>query len=349
MRNGGTRVSDAPSTQRTGGERVASVNLGDAELEAAVTRGMRRSEELLEKELAQGEEFLVEHVSHLARAGGKRFRPMFAMLSAQFGPNPQADDVVVAATVLELTHLATLYHDDVMDEADMRRGVESANQRWNNSVAILAGDYLFAIASRLLARLGAETVAHFATTFGELVTGQMRESVGCPDGADEVEHYLQVIKEKTGVLIASSGYLGALHAGADDTTVRALSRYGGLVGLVFQIVDDIIDIRSDSVQSGKIPGTDLREGVFTLPVLYALREEGPVGDRLRELLTGPVADDAELAEALDLLARSTGPERALDYVRGLVAEAEDAIAGLPDIPAKDALRHLAEYTVDRVG
>ena len=231
----------------------------------------------------------------------------------------------------------------------MRRGVPSANARWSNSVAILSGDYLFATASRLLARLGADTVAHFAQTFGELVTGQMRESIGCPDGADEVEHYLQVIREKTGVLIASSGYLGALHAGADDETVEALSRYGGLVGLVFQIVDDIIDIASDSAQSGKNPGTDLREGVFTLPVLYALREEGPVGDRLRDILVGPVTDEALLQEALELLERSTGPARALALVRDLVAEADGVIAGLPDIPAKAALRHVAEYTVERVG
>ena len=289
MRNGATRVSDAPSIQRTGGERVASVELGDAELERVVTRGMRASEDLLTTELSRGEEFLVEHVRHLADA------------------------------------------------------------RWSNSVAILSGDYLFASASRLLARLGADTVAHFAQTFGELVTGQMRESIGCPDGADEVEHYLQVIREKTGVLIASSGHLGALHAGADGETVEALSRYGGLVGLVFQIVDDIIDIASDSAQSGKNPGTDLREGVFTLPVLYALREEGPVGDRLREILVGPVTDEALLQEALELLERSTGPARALALVRDLVAEADGVIAGLPDIPAKAALRHVAEYTVERVG
>ncbi|MFC3849201.1 polyprenyl synthetase family protein [Corynebacterium hansenii] len=349
MRNGAPSVSDAPSIQRTGGERVASVDLGDAELERVVTEGMRASEELLLGELNRGEDFLVEHVRHLADAGGKRFRPMFAMLSAQFGPRPRADEVITAATVIELTHLATLYHDDVMDEADMRRGVESANSRWSNSLAILSGDYLFATASSLLARLGADTVAHFAKTFGELVTGQMRESIGCPDGADEVEHYLQVIREKTGVLIGSAGYLGALHAGADDKTVAALARYGGLVGLVFQIVDDIIDIASDSAQSGKTPGTDLREGVFTLPVLYALREEGPVGDRLREILVGPITDDDLLAEALDLLERSTGPQRALALVRDLMDEADGVIADLPDIPAKAALRRVAEYTVERVG
>ena len=349
MRNGATRVSDAPSIQRTGGERVASVELGDPELERVVTEGMRASEALLIEELGKGEEFLVEHVRHLADAGGKRFRPMFAMLAAQFGSHPDAENVVTAATVIEMTHLATLYHDDVMDEADMRRGVESANSRWSNSVAILSGDYLFATASRLLARLGVDTVAHFARTFGELVTGQMRESIGCPEGADEVEHYLQVIREKTGVLIASSGHLGALHAGADEKTVEALTRYGGLVGLIFQIVDDIIDIASDSAQSGKVPGTDLREGVFTLPVLYALRDEGPVGDRLREILVGPVSDDALLAEALELLERSSGPGQALELVRELMAEADAVIADLPEIPAKAALRRVADYTVERVG
>lgn len=349
MRNGATSVSEAPRIQRTGGESVASVDLGDPELERAITGGMRASEEQLIRELSSGEEFLVEHVRHLADAGGKRFRPMFALLSAQFGPRPQADEVVTAATVVEMTHLATLYHDDVMDEADMRRGVPSANARWNNSVAILSGDYLFAVASRLMAKLGTETVAHFAKTFGDLVTGQMRESIGCPDGADEIEHYLQVIREKTGVLIASSGYLGALHSGADEKTVEALSTYGGLIGVVFQIVDDIIDIASDTSQSGKVPGTDLREGVFTLPVLYALREEGEVGDRLREILVGPVTDDALLAEALELLERSSGPARALEQVRELMAEAEAAIADLPEVPAKDALRHVANYTVERVG
>ena len=351
MRTGDYSGLSARSTQRTGDTKVASASLGDEALEAAITEGMRKSEDLLNYELSQGEDFLVDKVQHLAKAGGKRFRPMFAMLSAQFGEHPEAEQVVKAATVVEMTHLATLYHDDVMDEAEMRRGVPSANVRWDNSVAILAGDYLFATASRLLADLGSATVAHFAETFGVLVTGQMRESLGAGDVDldGEIKHYLQVVKEKTGVLIASAGYLGSLHAGAPESTVQAMQRYGELVGIIFQIVDDIIDISSDTKQSGKTPGTDLREGVFTLPVLFALQEDSDAGARLREILVGPVTDDALVDEALDLLAKTDGSQRALGVVRELLDEAEQAIADLPEIPAKNALRQLATYTVDRVG
>ena len=346
MRTGGSTAKDA---QRTSGLGVSSADLGDPELEAVITAGMQKCEDLLTEEVSRGASFLVEQVGHLAKAGGKRFRPMLAVLGSQFGPNPDSPAVTQAATVVELTHLATLYHDDVMDEADMRRGVESANSRWTNSIAILSGDYLFAAASRLLAHLGTDTVAHFAETFQELVTGQMRESLGCPEGGDEIEHYMAVIQEKTGVLIASAGSLGARHAGADQSVIDALGSYGAKVGLVFQIVDDIIDIASVSDESGKTPGTDLREGVFTLPVLYALREEGPVGDRLREILVGPVTDNALVNEALDLLRQSSGADRALETVQRLIDEAEAAIADLPGIPAKAALSQLANYTVRRVG
>ena len=276
---------------------------------------------------------------------------MFTMLAAQFGENPESDKVITAATVLELTHLATLYHDDVMDEADKRRGVPSANSRWDNTVAILAGDYLFAAASRLLAELGSESVAHFAETFGVLVTGQMRECLNDLDLPIEerIERYLKVIAEKTGVLIASAGYLGAYHAGASADISNALRRYGELIGIVFQIVDDIIDISSNTDQSGKTPGTDLREGVFTLPVLYALQEDTPAADRLREILVGPVSDDALVDEALELLAQTNGVARAMEKVNELLDESDRVIAGLPDCAAKDALSHVARYTVERVG
>ena len=276
---------------------------------------------------------------------------MFTMLAAQFGENPESDKVITAATVLELTHLATLYHDDVMDEADKRRGVPSANSRWDNTVAILAGDYLFAAASRLLAELGSESVAHFAETFGVLVTGQMRECLNDLDLPIEerIERYLKVIAEKTGVLIASAGYLGAYHAGASAEISNALRRYGELIGIVFQIVDDIIDISSNTDQSGKTPGTDLREGVFTLPVLYALQEDTPAADRLREILVGPVSDDALVDEALELLAQTNGVARAMEKVNELLDESDRVIADLPDCAAKDALRHVARYTVERVG
>ncbi|MBZ8177663.1 polyprenyl synthetase family protein [Corynebacterium poyangense] len=327
---------------------VNSVDLGDPQLNQAIQEGMQRVEHILREELSRGEDFLVEKVLHLVEAGGKRFRPMFALLAAQYGPHSDTDAVAEAAAVVEVVHLATLYHDDVMDEAERRRGVASANSRWNNSVAILAGDILLAHASGLMARLGTETVAHFSETFAMLVTGQMRETIGA-QGGDPVEHYLKVIREKTGVLIASAGYLGALHAGADSHTIAALQRFGSAIGMVFQIVDDIIDIFSDPKESGKTPGTDLKEGVYTLPVLYALREESEEGDRLRELLVGPVHDDETLEEILDLLRRSSGREQALADVHRYLEEADEQLKHLPENAATRALRMLASFSVQRAG
>lgn len=324
------------------------VDLGDADLNARIADGLAAVEELLHEELSKGEDFLVDKVLHLMRAGGKRFRPMMALLASEYGPKAGSPEVIEAAAVVEIVHLATLYHDDVMDEAELRRGVESANARWDNSVAILAGDILLAHASRIMSELGAQTVFHFAETFGDLVTGQMRETVG-PGDSDPIEHYTKVIREKTGVLIASAGYLGALHGGASEEHIDALKRLGEAIGIVFQIVDDIIDIYSDPDESGKTPGTDLREGVFTLPVLHALQEDTEVGEELRELLTGPLTDDAAVERALELLERSTGREKALTDVRRYLAEAEEQINRLPDNEVTRALGQLASYTVRRVG
>ncbi len=324
------------------------LDLGDDALNARLNSGLEAVEDLLMAELSRGEEFLTDKVTHLAEAGGKRFRPMMALLCSEFGPNPRNENVIRGAAVTEMVHLATLYHDDVMDEADRRRGVESANARWTNTVAILAGDILFAHASRLMSRMDLDTVSHFADTFEELVTGQMRETVGA-EGGDPVEHYLKVIDEKTGVLIASAAYLGARHSGATDDVVERCARIGDAVGMVFQIVDDIIDIFSDPEQSGKTPGTDLREGVFTLPVLYALEEDSDAGEALRGLLTGPLTDDTDVGRALDLLGQTRGRERALETARGYLATVERELDALPDIPAREALRTMTRLTVDRVG
>lgn len=247
-----------------------------------------------------------------------------------------------------MVHVATLYHDDVMDEADRRRGVQSANSRWNNSVAILAGDALLAHASRLMSQLDTHTVEHFAETFEELVTGQMRETIGAGE-ANPIDHYMKVIQEKTAVLIASAGYFGAYHAGASKEHAKALRTIGGAIGMVFQIVDDIIDIFSESHESGKTPGTDLREGVFTLPVLYALEEDSEAGAALRELLTGPLEADEDVNRALELLRASKGRQRALEVVKHYLDVVTTECEALPDIPATRALRSLASYTVARVG
>lgn len=333
----------------------AGVDLVSDEFAATVRSSMERVEDLLLTELSSGDDVMTEAASHLAKAGGKRFRPTFAILAAQFGPRPDCADVITSATVVEMIHLATLYHDDVMDEAPMRRGAASANARWSNSVAILAGDFLFARASRLVSTLGPDAVRIIAETFAELVTGQMRETVGTKPGQDPVEHYLKVVWEKTGSLIAAAGRFGALTSGADPADVERASRLGDIVGTAFQVSDDIIDIASASGDSGKTPGTDLREGVHTLPVLYALRGEDAASDRLRALLLAPggaarpLSDDAEVAEALDLLNASAGMDAAHERLRAYADEAAAELAGLPDGPAHQALASLVQYTVDRTG
>src|SRR5699024_4584211 len=245
-------------------------------------------------------------------------------------------------------HLATLYHDDVMDDATMRRGTESANSKWSNSVAILSGDYLFAQASRLVSTLGPTAVEMIARTFAELVSGQMRETVGAGQ-ADPVRHSLDVRGEETGSLIAAAGTFGGTFSRADAPRCETLRRLGAAVGMAFQISDDIIDITSASGQSGKTPGTDLREGVHTLPVLYALAGDGPESARLRVLLDGPVTDDATLDEALDLLADSDGMARAKSTLGDYAQRARDELAALPACPANTALSSLVEYTAARVG
>jgi heptaprenyl diphosphate synthase len=328
---------------------VAGVDLGDPAFATRVRDGLARIENLMESELTQGDEIIRDAVLHLFRAGGKRFRPLFTVLSAQLGPDPDAWQVTVAGAVIEMVHLATLYHDDVMDEAQVRRGAASANARWSNNIAILAGDYLFATASKLVSRLGPDAVRVMAETFAELVTGQMRETRGSAEGVDLIDHYLRVVHEKTGSLIATSGLFGATFSGAAEGETQRLRRLGGIVGTAFQISDDIIDIASDSDESGKTPGTDLREGVHTLPVLYALREEGTDADRLRTLLAGPMDDDAHVGEALTLLRASPGMAKAKDTVAWYASQARQELVGLPDGEGRQALATLVDYTVDRHG
>jgi heptaprenyl diphosphate synthase len=331
---------------------VAGLDLsdfGDAAFATNVRDGVARIEQLIETELRGADDLMTEAVLHLFEAGGKRFRPLFTVLSAQLGPQSDAAEVTIAGAVVELVHLATLYHDDVMDEAQVRRGAPSANVRWGNNVAILAGDYLFATASRLVSRLGPDSVRIIAETFAQLVTGQMRETRGAANGADPIDHYLKVVHEKTACLIGAAGQFGAMFSGADEDQIQRLSRLGSIVGTAFQISDDIIDIDSDPDESGKLPGTDLREGVHTLPVLYALHDGGPEADRLRELLVGPVDDDARVAEALALLRASAGMAKAKDTVARYAAQAREELAALPEGPGRQALATLVDYTIHRHG
>lgn len=217
---------------------VAGVDIGDADLAAALRGRLDEVEKLLVSRLESGEDFLSEVALHLVTAGGKRFRPIVTLLAGEIGPEPDHERLVKAAVVCEMIHLATLYHDDVMDEASMRRGVESANSRWDNSTAILAGDFLFAHASMLLADLGPAAVQLIAQTFAELVTGQMRETVGPGIGGrdeDAAQHYLRVIWEKTGSLIAAAAQFGGEYSGATGEQIAGLRRFGDAVGIAFQI------------------------------------------------------------------------------------------------------------------
>nr|WP_187361283.1 polyprenyl synthetase family protein [Phytoactinopolyspora mesophila] len=283
---------------------------------------------------------------HLVRAGGKRFRPLLTLVAASFG-DIEAPGVVPAAVVVELTHVGTLYHDDVMDEAQLRRGGPSANARWDNTVAILTGDFLFACASDMLADLGPESVRIQARTFRRLVQGQLRETIGAGEGEDPVEHYLSVLTDKTASLIAASVRLGALHAGADSDVVDMLGDYGERIGMAFQLADDLLDIAGESALSGKTPGTDLREGVATLPVLYARRAARAGDERLLELISGPIADDSDHAEALRLLRAHPAMEEARREVFRWADDARAALASVPDVPARRALEALCDTVVTR--
>jgi heptaprenyl diphosphate synthase len=279
-------------------------------------------------------------------AGGKRFRPMLALLAAQLG-DATAPEVVRAAVVCELTHLATLYHDDVMDEAVVRRGAPSANSRWTNSIAILTGDLLFARASDLLADLGPDAVRIQARTFERLVTGQIRETVGPQPGEDPVDHYLGVLADKTGSLVATSARFGASFAGVEEPLVQALTAFGEEVGVAFQLSDDLLDILSDGGVSGKSPGTDLREGIATLPVLLALAGEDPSEARLRELVAAPVTDDSDHAEALRLLRSSSALTQAAEMLEVYADRARERLAVVPDGEVREALSALCDYVVTR--
>lgn len=328
------------------------LHVRDQALEADVQSGLAAVEAGLLEATKSDVPFITDAAQHLVRAGGKRFRPLLVMLASQFG-DPGAPGVVPAAVVVELTHLATLYHDDVMDEADVRRGVPSANTRWGNSVAVLTGDFLFARASHILADLGPEAVRIQAEAFERLVTGQILETAGPRDGRDPVDHYLDVLSGKTGSLVAVSGRFGAMMSGADESTVDVLTQYGERLGIAFQLADDVLDIASDSHESGKTPGTDLREGIPTLPVLrlraQAAADGKPDDLELVELLDGDLGDDAALDEVLRRLRAHPALEQARQDTVRYAQAARATLAPLPEGYAKSALEELCDAVVHRAG
>ena len=324
-------------------------NLGipgiEPNLETEILKGLEEVEKLLASHIQGDYPLVVETSRHLIEAGGKRFRPMITLLASQFGSGISAD-VISAAVVCELTHVATLYHDDVMDEAKLRRGVSSANSRWGNAVAILTGDYLFSKASDLLADLGPEAVRLQAKTFERLVIGQIQETQGPKEGTDPLAHYLKVVADKTGSLIATSARFGAMLSSTDEKYLEILTLFGEKIGIAFQLADDVIDIASESTQSGKMPGADLREGVPTLVTLQILRSNEPSDRELKELLSRPLSE-VDANRVLTVLRSHEALKSAREQLHQYAHEAKKLLTPLPSIPAKQALENLCEAIVER--
>ena len=315
-------------------------------LEAELTEGMAKVESLLLSHI-QGDYPLVEETSrHLVAAGGKRLRPLLTLLASHYGDKNKFG-VIESAVVCELTHVATLYHDDVMDEAKLRRGVESANSRWGNTVAILTGDYLFAKVSALLADIGPEAVRLQASTFERLVIGQIMETQGPQNGEDPLEHYLQVVADKTGSLIAASARFGAMVSGAPNDIKETLTVFGEKIGIAFQLADDVIDIASESHQSGKTPGTDLREGVPTLVTLNVMKSTRPEDRELVELLKAPIKDEVVVAQVLKTLRSHSALQESRDQLQQIARDARTALGPLPVNDVTGALFSLCDAIIDR--
>ena len=317
----------------------------DKDLERELIAGLDKVEALLSSHIQGDYPLLIETSRHLVEAGGKRFRPLITLLASHFGKG-QSNQVIAAAVVCELTHVATLYHDDVMDEAKLRRGVSSANSRWSNTVAILTGDYLFSKASDLLADLGPEAVRLQAKTFERLVIGQIQETQGAKSGDDALKHYLQVVSDKTGSLIATSARFGAMLSGADREIVETLTKFGEKIGIAFQLADDVIDISSDASQSGKVPGTDLKEGIPTLVTLQIISSNLEEDKELKQLLQSPIPEE-KIADVLIKLRQHRALKDAKSYLHNLSLEAKKLLQPLPAIPARSALESLCDAVIER--
>jgi len=315
-------------------------------LEAELQEGMAKVESLLLSHI-QGDYPLVEETSrHLVAAGGKRLRPLLTLLASHYGDKNRFG-VIESAVVCELTHVATLYHDDVMDEASLRRGVESANHRWGNTVAILTGDYLFAKVSALLADIGPEAVRLQSSTFERLVIGQIMETQGPQNGEEPLAHYLQVVADKTGSLIAASARFGAMVSGAPDEIKETLTVFGEKIGVAFQLADDVIDIASESHQSGKTPGTDLREGVPTLVTLNVMKSTRSEDRELKSLLAAPIKDEAIVAQVLRELRIHPALEESREQLQQIARDARTALGPLPANDVTGALFSLCDAIIDR--
>jgi heptaprenyl diphosphate synthase len=350
-------VTPAARVSRRSNTLTSSLGLGEKLFASSEERAFAGA---IERGLAEVEDGILQEVSfaddmadvtsrYLLEAGGKRVRPTLVLLTAQLGEgaNPA---VVTAARAVEITHLASLYHDDVMDEAQLRRGVPSAQSKWGNSVAILTGDLLFARASRLVASLGDRGLELQADTFERLCLGQLHETIGPRPDEDPIAHYLQVLADKTGSLIALAGVLGVIFGEAPEEYQEPAKLFGERIGVAFQLVDDVIDLSPRTDETGKSAGTDLRAGVPTLPLLYlrdAAASDGEAAALLGRIERAGEVDDDVLAGLVAQLRDHEVTQATLTEARRWSALAVEALDPLPDGPVKKALTKFAEAIVER--
>nr|WP_246012710.1 polyprenyl synthetase family protein [Myceligenerans xiligouense] len=329
----------------------------DTELANRLADRLTEVDQALEAAVAQADALADDVARHLVDAGGKRFRPLLTLLCGELGDGARPE-LIDAAIVVELTQVASLYHDDVMDSAPVRRGAPSVHSVWGNSVAILVGDMLFARASQRVAELGPEAVLIQSKTFERMCLGQLHETTGPDKGEDAVSHYLQVLSDKTASLLATSARLGAMFGGAPTDQVEAVAAYGEKVGVAFQLADDVLDIASDGSVSGKTPGTDLREHVPTMPALLLRKrvaEAAPVAPgagttadaALLADLEGDLTSDEALADVVRRLREHEVLAETRELARTWAQEAADELAPLPAGPVKDALTEFAAAVANR--
>jgi heptaprenyl diphosphate synthase len=311
-----------------------------ADVLETIAPDLERVEAILLEASTAGTPFLTESASYLTKAGGKRLRPALVALSSHLWSEcgPRADSTGAA---IELTHLATLYHDDVIDEADTRRGVPSANGKWGNIVAILVGDFLFARASSIAADVGGEVPRVLADAIARVVQGQVRELEHLYDCRRPVEHYYATVDDKTGALLEASSRLGAVLGGCPEDQAEPLRLFGAAFGMAFQIADDLLDLSATQEDLGKPPGTDLRDGVYTLPLLYAVESEPSLADQL-----GTPQPDVDLIRKT--VVRTGAFQRALDVAAGHAGQALTYLEGAPAGAARDSLERLTRLIIDRV-
>ena len=311
----------------------------------AIDADRRRIETAMQESVRTPDAYLNEIASHLIVAGGKRLRPVLAVAAAQINGVAAADDVVRGGVSCELVHLGSLYHDDVMDEADTRRGVETVNAKWGNLQAILAGDFLLSRASEIAASLGTEVAGLLARTIGWLCEGQIAELRHTYDVSRPESSYFTSIHGKTASLYGTAARIGGIVAGHDRVTIDALTDFGNAYGMVFQIVDDILDITATDEQLGKPAGHDMVEGVYTLPVLRTLAASSNTARELADLLGSPLDNDQQ-QRALSIVRSNDGVASAMATAREYAQRAEGAVAGFADTPATEALRTASRVLLD---